>query len=178
MSRGERMRKVWDWVWPIALGCAVAWGIIQWVVSFAVVPTGSMYPTIPNPCYILVNHLVTEFSPIHEGEVVVFHYPDDTKEIFVKRVIGTPGDTVYIHGGKVYVNGKVLPEPYLHGEPTLGTFGPYHVPKGKYFMMGDNRQNSFDSRFWKPHKYVPRSYIIGSADFVIWPLSKVEPIPQ
>ncbi|MDP9727962.1 signal peptidase I [Alicyclobacillus tolerans] len=172
------MKKVWDWIWPILVGVLVAWGIMHWVVSFAVVPTSSMYPTIPNPCYILVNHLATETSPIHEGEVIVFKYPDDPSQIFVKRVIGLPGETVTIHGGHVYIDNHELAEPYLHGLLTEGTFGPYHVPAGHYFVMGDNRQNSYDSRYWTPYKYVPRSYILGEADAVIWPLSKMKPIPQ
>lgn len=179
------MRTLWDWLWPIALGCVVAYGIMRWVISFAIVPTSSMAPTIPNPCYILVDHIATEFFPLHEGEVVLFHYPDDTKEIFVKRLIGMPGDTVYIHGGHVYINGKLLPEPYLKdtNQPDWlpykqGTWGPYKVPKGEYFMLGDNRPVSDDSRFWQPYKYVPRSYIVGRADYVIWPLGRAKPIPQ
>lgn len=182
-QRGERMadsrrekpavwRQIWDWVWPIVIGVVVAKAIMHWVISVATVPTASMAPTIPNPCYILVDHVATEISAPTRGEVVLFHFPDNPSRIFVKRVIGLPGDTVTIHGGHVYINGKVLKEPYLPaGLVTDGDFGPYHVPSGHYFMMGDNRNNSDDSRFWI-HKYVAQSAIIGRADYVIWPVKK------
>lgn len=172
------LRVVWDWLWPIILGCVVAYAIMRWIVSFALVPTESMAPNIPNPCYIVVDHLATEFHKPYEGEVVLFHYPDNTKEIFVKRIIGLPGDTVQIKQGKVYVNGKQLPESYLPGGlVTEGTWPTYHVPANSYFMLGDNRNVSADSRYWI-HKYVPLSYIIGRADYVVWPLAKAKRIPS
>lgn len=163
-------RSMWGWVWPIGVGVLVALAIMRWVVSFAVVPTGSMWPTIPNPCYILVDHLATEFSEPHRGEIVLFHFPDDPSRIFVKRIIGMPGDTITIHDNQVFVNNHPLSEPYLQ-QRTTGTFGPYNVPAGDYFMLGDNRIVSEDSRYWD-HKYVPKSSIIGRADYVIWPFAK------
>lgn len=175
------LKVLWDWVWPIAVGVLVAEVIIRWVFSFAQVPTGSMYPTIPvnppqvpHPSYILVDHLATEFGKPYRGEVVLFPFPDDPTQIYVKRIIGMPGDTITIHNEHVYINGKVLAEPYLTtaNGVTLGTFGPYHVPKNDYFMLGDNRNNSEDSRYWI-HKFVPRSTIIGRADAVVWPLTKI-----
>lgn len=164
-------RAVWGWIWPIAIGCLVALAIMRWIVSFAVVPTGSMYPTIPNPCYILVDHLATEFSAPKRGEIVLFRFPDDPSRIFVKRIIGMPGDTITIHDNQVFVNNQPLSEPYLK-QPTQGTFGPYQVPANHYFMLGDNRAVSEDSRYWV-NKFVPESSIIGRADYVIWPFSKV-----
>lgn len=166
-------RAVWEWVWPIAIGIAVAKAIMYWVISVASVPTASMDPTIPSPCYILVDHVATEVAAPTRGEVVLFHFPDDTSRIFVKRVIGMPGDTVTVHNGHVYINGSVLSEPYLPSNlVTEGDYGPYHVPPGYYFMLGDNRNISDDSRFWI-HKYVARSAIVGRADYVIWPFNKV-----
>jgi signal peptidase I len=166
-----KLRAYWDWIWPIAIGFLIALGIRNWVVDFANVPSSSMYPTIPNPCYILDNHLATRFEGLYRGEVVLFHFPDDPKRIFVKRIIGLPGETVTIHDNHVYINNKPLKEPYLT-VPTTGTWGPYVVPKDSYFMLGDNRPISDDSRWWI-HKFVPRSSIIGRADFVIWPLNKI-----
>lgn len=167
-------RQILDWVWPIAIGCLVAWVISRFVAGIAIVPSSSMYPTIPNPCYILDDHLATEFNAPYEGEVVLFHWPDNPKKIFVKRLIGMPGDTIQIYGGHVYRNGKMLNEPYLTA-PTEGDFGPYHVPAGHYFMLGDNRKISDDSRYWQ-HPYVARSAIIGRADFVVWPSHKTKRI--
>ncbi|RIV24712.1 signal peptidase I [Alicyclobacillaceae bacterium I2511] len=175
---------MWSWLWPIVVGVLIAKALTTWVFGFAYVPSSSMYPTIPNPCRILVDHVATEVQKPHEGEVVLFHWPDDPSQIFVKRVIGLPGDTVYIHGGHVYVNNKELSEPYLqeknnaYWQPYIhGTWGPYHVPAGHYFMLGDNRPVSDDSRDWT-HKYVPLDYIVGRADMVVWPLSKFSVIQQ
>jgi len=169
------MRAAWGWLWPVALGVAVAYGIMHWIISFAIVPSSSMYPTIPNPCYILVDHVATEVGSIQRGEVVLFPFPDDHSKIFVKRVIGLPGETITIHNGKVFVDGKVLNEPYLGTLVTQGTYGPYVVPANDYFMLGDNRNISEDSRFWH-HTFVPRSTIMGRADYVLWPLYKAKPI--
>jgi len=164
-------RSIWGWVWPIVIGWLVAAGIMKWLFSFAIVPTSSMWPDIPNPCYILVDHVVTELHSPYRGEVVLFHFPDDPRETYVKRIIGMPGDTVSIHNGHVYINSQVLAEPYLHGLVTENNYGPYLVPAGHYFMLGDNRNVSKDSRFWV-HKYVAESAITGRADRVVWPLSK------
>ncbi|GMA51558.1 signal peptidase I [Alicyclobacillus contaminans] len=174
-SKKSWVKGIWGWIWPIAIGCLVAKGIMTWVVSFAIVPTSSMYPTIPDPCYIFVNHLETEFAKPYRGEVVLFRFPDDPSEIYVKRIIGLPGDTITFKDGKVYVNGKLLNEPYITQPTVSGPQSSYHVPAGHYFMLGDNRNDSSDSRYWI-HKYVPASSIIGRADYVIWPISKAGPI--
>jgi signal peptidase I len=170
MNLAISWKTLWNWIWPIAIGILIAKAVTIWVFGFAYVPTSSMYPTINNPCRIFVDHVATEIQKPYEGEVVLFHWPDNPKEIFVKRIIGMPGDTIVVKNGHVYRNGKVLKEPYLH-VVTKGNYGPYHVPAGHYFMMGDNRNVSDDSRDWI-HKYVARSAIVGRADAVVWPLSK------
>ncbi|QSO55184.1 signal peptidase I [Alicyclobacillus curvatus] len=175
--RRSGFRAVWSWIWPVAIGVLVAKALSMWVIGFAYVPSASMVPTIENPGRILLDHVATAVMPIYEGEVVVFHWPDDPSQIFVKRVIGLPGDTIVIHNGHVYRNGKLLNEPYLHGLVTEGTYGPYQVPANHYFMLGDNRNISDDSRMWV-HKYVPRSYIIARADFQVTPLSMFHHITQ
>lgn len=184
------VRAIWDWIWPIAVGMLIAKVILRFVFMFANVPSGSMYPTIPvnpspppgqvaTPSYIFVNRLAVELGHLHRGEVIVFPFPDDPTQNFVKRIIGLPGDTVTIHSGHVYIDGRPLPEPYLNTPygVTSGTYGPFHVPANSYFVMGDNRNNSDDSRFWI-HKFVPKWTIIGSAEWVIWPLRVVHHIPQ
>ncbi|MBX5436285.1 MAG: signal peptidase I [Alicyclobacillaceae bacterium] len=169
-------RQVWGWVYPIVVGIAIALILRRWVVDAAIVPTPSMDPTIPAPSYILVNKLATEFGTPYRGEVVVFHFPDDPSQIYVKRIIGLPGDTVTVTEHAVYVNGKQLYEPYIHVS-NGSALGTYHVPPGCYFMMGDNRPVSYDSRLWV-HHYVSRSAIIGQAEFVIFPLSQIHHISQ
>ena len=168
-------RSIWDWVWPICIGVAVAFSVQHWLFGFATVPTGSMSPTIPNPCYILDDHLATELHAPYRGEVVLFHWPDNPKLIFVKRIIGMPGDTVHVTYNKVYINGKLLDVPSAV-LPNIKS-GTWHVPAGHYFMMGDNRSISDDSRDWI-HPYVARAAIIGRADFVIFPFNKMSRIPQ
>ena len=101
------------------------------------------------------------FDEPEAGDIVVFRYPDDEtgKTLYVKRIIGTPGDTVEMSNGTVYVNGKALQEDYI-AEVTQGSYGPYVVPNGCYFMMGDNRNHSQDSRFWR-NQYVEKDEILG-----------------
>ena len=168
---------------PILIGVAIAMGLRLWVVSPARVPSASMYPTIPatspkNFAYVIVNKLATELWPIHRGEVVVFHWPDDPSELFVKRVIGMPGDTVTVTTDAVYINGKKLVE----NNPDISKYngmvvGTWKVPPGCYFMLGDNRPISDDSRMWV-HKFVPRSMIVGEAEFVVYPFDKMSVISQ
>ena len=101
------------------------------------------------------------FDEPEAGDIAVFRYPDDEtgKTLYVKRIIGTPGDTVEMSNGTVYVNGKALQEDYI-AEVTQGSYGPYVVPDGCYFMMGDNRNHSQDSRFWR-NQYVEKDEILG-----------------
>lgn len=176
MAQQKRQNWFTGWLLPIVVGVALALCIRQWVVSAAYVPSESMYPAIPNPCYILVNKLTTEMHGVKRGDVVVFHFPDNPSQLYVKRVVGMPGDTVRVTNNAVYINGAKLSEPDIHSPNTRG-FGTYVVPKGHYFMMGDNRAVSDDSRFWI-HKYVARSAIVGEADFVLFPFNKISSIPQ
>lgn len=176
MAQQKRQNWFTGWLLPILVGVGLALCIRQWVVSAAYVPSESMYPAIPNPCYILVNKLATEMHGVKRGDVVVFHFPDDPTQLYVKRVVGMPGDTVKVTNDAVYINGQKLPEPDIHAQNLRG-FGTYVVPAGHYFMMGDNRPVSDDSRFWV-HKYVARSAIVGEADFVLFPFGKMSRIPQ
>src|SRR5487761_595029 len=129
----------------------------------------SMTPTLLNSEYIIVNKADYYLHAPQRGDVIVFRYPRDPSRDFVKRVIGVPGDTVTISGGGVVtVDGARLSEPYINDMTNI--YGPEHVTlgAGQYFVMGDNRGDSSDSRDWGP---VPRSDIIGKADLVYWPLS-------
>ena len=112
------------------------------------------------------------FADPQRGDIIVFKYPDDPKQNFVKRVIGVPGDVVEIIDGVTYVNGEELEEPYLNGTPKARDYGPYVVPEKCYFVMGDNRNNSHDSRFWT-NTYVPRDYVLGKALFCYWPINRI-----
>lgn len=149
------------------------------------IPSVSMVPTLQEKDRILANRFLFHFRRPERGDILVFRWPKDRKVTFVKRLIGLPGDTLSLEDGRVYVNGRRLDEPYLAtsgGEPVptkplMGPAGstmtpawslakPYTVPQGNYFMMGDNRLQSLDSREWGP---VPEDDLIGKAFFVYWP---------
>ncbi len=170
-------------VLPIIVSVIVVVFIRGYVAHADVVPSGSMYPTIPATSsthfsVIVVNKLATELGHIHRGEVVVFYAPDHPKVLYVKRVIGMPGNTVTVTSHAVYINGRKLNESNPDIARWNGTaLGTYHVPPGHYFMLGDNRPISDDSRLWV-HKYVARSAIVGEANFIIYPLNRIGPISQ
>ena len=134
----------------------------------------SMTPTLLNSQYILVNKADYYLHTPQRGDVIVFRYPRDPSRDFVKRVIGIPGDTVRItNSGIVSVDGVRLSEPYTND--LTNYYGPesWTLTTGQYFVLGDNRGDSSDSRDWGP---VPRTDIIGKAEFVYWPLSDIHPL--
>ncbi len=114
------------------------------------------------------NRLLYPFHPPRRGELIIFHPPSDVKRDFIKRVIATPGETVEIKAGKVYVNDVELNEPYLNETPSY-TLAAQTVPEGHYFVLGDNRNNSSDSHIWG---MVPYQNVIGKAWLCYWPVSK------
>lgn len=140
----------------------------------------SMYPTLHNDEFILVDKVSYHFSSPQRGDIVVFQYPGDTTKDFVKRVIGLPGDTVAVKNNAVYVNGKALPESYLpaSNKPDY-TMPPYTVPKGILFVLGDNRNNSFDSHEWgvpsgqSNPTPLTDNLVVGRALVAYWPLSQL-----
>lgn len=140
------------------------------------IPSGSMEPTLQIGDRIIVSKLSVEFGTIHRGDILVFKAPkavanvcgDDVADL-VKRVIGLPGDHLTSKGNTIYVNNKPLAQPWTH-ESVLGkAIGNVVVPKNHYFMMGDNEDDSCDSRYWGT---IPRSSIIGKAVLRVWPLSR------
>ena len=153
--------EIISWIKTIALAVLLAVIVDTVFIVNASVPTGSMENTIMTNDRILALRTSYWFSSPERGEIVVFRYPDDPSgdTLFVKRVIGVGGDTVEVRNDEVLVNGEVLDEPYIR-EQTEGNFGPYTVPEGHYFMMGDNRNQSLDSRYWT-NTYVPEDEILG-----------------
>lgn len=144
----KQIKEVFAWIFTIALAVVAAKLINNYVIIKAEVPTGSMEHTIEVDDCILGFQLAYLFDGPDRGDVVIFPYPDNPEVTYVKRVIGLPGETVEIKNGFVYINGESIEEPYLK-EAMRGEYGPYVVPEGCYFMLGDNRNSSQDSRKWK-----------------------------
>lgn len=173
--------KIAEWLKSIIIALILALFIRTFIVQAYKIPSGSMIPTLLIGDYLLVNKLSFGIrNPIKDDflyrwglpqrqEIVVFTYPEDKKLDFIKRVIGLPGDTVEIINKRVFVNGKPLKEPYTQfTDPTIypkelsprDNFGPVKVPPGYIFVLGDNRDQSYDSRFWG---FVPIHSLKGKA---------------
>jgi signal peptidase I len=182
----------------VAIGLAL--GIQAFIVKPYRIPSGSMEPTLEVGQRVLVNRIGTHFSGPKIGEIVVFHPPKDAEQEvcgptphmvtpggaacaapepeeasvnFIKRIVAGPGDTIYIKEGHAYVNGKREKDSYIRpcGESSECNFPvPIKIPAGHWFMMGDNRGESDDSRFWGP---VPTSWIIGQAFATYWPPDRI-----
>ena len=153
--------EVISWIKTILLAAVLAGAVNSFLIVNAEVPTGSMENTIMTGDRILALRTSYWFDEPEAGDITVFRYPDDPtgKTLYVKRIIGTEGDVVEVEDGEVYVNGEMLTEDYI-AETTVGDFGPYLVPEDSYFMMGDNRNHSLDSRYWD-NPFVHEDEILG-----------------
>jgi len=161
--------KVWTRDLLIAIGLALV--IIVFLYQPVKVEGTSMAPLLSDQERIFINKFVYRFEPISRGDVVVFWYPLDRSKSFIKRVVGLPGETVEIRHGILYVNGVQIPEPYVPPQyADVSDFGPLAVSRGSYFVMGDHRQRSEDSRAFGP---IPESSVIGRAFLRYWPLSTI-----
>lgn len=128
----------------------------------------SMRPTLEDGEYVLVNRLAYRFGEYQRGDVVVFRFPIDPSQDFIKRVIGLPGDVISIANGVVSVNGQTLSEDYIAAAPLYS--GQWLVPEGRLFVLGDNRNDSSDSHSWG---MVPIENVIGKAVLVYWPFTNI-----
>lgn len=159
-------KELISWIKTIILAVAIALFIDFGVIVNATVPTGSMKNTIMEGDRVVAFRFSYLLSDPQRGDVVIFDYPDapeDETILYVKRIIGEPGDTVEVIDEKVYINGNPIEEDYIR-EDMVGDFGPYVVPEDSYFMMGDNRNDSLDSRYWND-KYVKKDKILGKVIF-------------
>ena len=146
--------------------------LIRFAVQNFRVDGMSMEPKLHNGEYILVNKAAFLFHAPERGDVIVFEYPKDPQIDYIKRVVAIPGDTISVEGTKVMVDGVTLNEPYINPNDDFNPFSPIvdrTVPLGDYFVMGDNRGNSSDSRQWG---FVPQQNIIGQATFVYFPFNE------
>lgn len=144
-------------------------------IILADVPTGSMENTIHKEDKVLGNRLAYEKSEPERGDVVIFHAPDEKGTLYIKRVIGLPGEKVVINEGKIYINDSEIPleEDYLKEEWASGNgYYEYYVPVNAYFMLGDNRNRSFDARSWQ-NTYVTSDSIIAKAECIYFPFKDI-----
>ena len=168
-------KEVFEWIFSIAIGVIIAVLINRFVLINARVPSASMENNIMTGDRLFGYRLAYVNEEVERGDIVIFKFPDDESQLFIKRVIGLPNETVTIIDGKVYIddNKEPLYEPYLAQE-MVGTFGPYEVPENCYLMLGDNRNYSRDSRFWE-NTYVSKDKILGKALFRYFPkISTIE----
>jgi signal peptidase I len=187
-----RKSAVREYFESIVIAVILALFIRTFVVQAFKIPTGSMENNLLIGDHLLVNKFVLgptasrleqalmPLGTIKRRDIVVFKYPEEPDRDFIKRIIGLPGETVELKQKKVYINGTPLDEPYVHflQPPSAGSdlhevtsfdlrerYGPVTVPAGEYFVMGDNRDNSQDSRYWG---FLPRDYIKGKALVIYW----------
>ena len=167
-------KELFQWVLVIIGAVILAFLIDTFVIVNAQIPSGSMENTIMTGDRVFGNRLAYKFSDPKRFDIIIFKYPDDESQLFIKRIIGLPGETVEIHDGNIYINGSDTPlEDVDIKEPMEGSFGPYTVPEGCYFVMGDNRNNSRDSRYWE-NTFVSEDEILGKAVLRYWPLNKMK----
>jgi signal peptidase I len=158
------------WLRDLILSVLLAFIVIVFLYQPVQVEGTSMMPRLENHERIFINKFLYRFRPIERGDVVVFRYPLDTSKSYIKRVIGLPGDDVSIRDGRVLVNGRPLREPYvLPSYVDEQNFAPVHVEPNHYYVLGDHRTSSNDSREWGT---VDRQYVYGKAVFVYWPLGQ------
>ncbi len=170
-ARSRTLKKLSDLLHDFAIAVVICVLLIAYVVQAFRVQGMSMAPELMDGERILVNKFVYHFSEIERGDVVVFWYPEDPDVSFIKRVVALPQDRVEIVQGRVSVNGEPLTESYVKVENADDrNYPPKQVRSGHYFVLGDNRQGSNDSRTWG---FVPRRYIYGKAFLRLWPLTKI-----
>ncbi|MDE7418565.1 MAG: signal peptidase I [Lachnospiraceae bacterium] len=164
------VKGVYEWSKLILFAMIAAFLLKNNVVASALVPTGSMEQTVMTGSRIIINRLAYVYHEPQRGDIVTFYYPDDGETLYLKRIMGLPGEVIEGIDGKVYIDGKLISD--FTQNKFYVDFGPYEIPEGCYFMMGDNRSNSWDSRYWT-NKFVEIGDIIGKAEFEYYPEIKV-----
>ncbi|MCR4740663.1 MAG: signal peptidase I [Lachnospiraceae bacterium] len=165
MRNSAISEEIKEWIIAIEVAVVLAVVLNMFILVNAVIPSASMESTIMTGDRIFGNRLAYINSEPKRGDIIIFKFPDNEKELFIKRVIGLPGETLEMRDGKIYINNSAEPldEPYVKEKP-IGDYGPVTVPEGAYFVMGDNRNNSADSRYWV-NTFVYKKKILGKAMF-------------
>jgi signal peptidase I len=174
-------KELLSYIEIFAVAFVIAYILTHFLIINCKVPTGSMLDTIQLNDRIIGSRLSYINSSPERGDIVIFPFPDNESKIYIKRVIGLPGETIEVRDGRVYINGSDTPleEPYLKDEYLIGSrdFGPYTIPEGSYFMLGDHRNNSADSRVWN-NTCVQEDKIMGKALFIYYPFNHITWLDQ
>jgi signal peptidase I len=195
-DRSVSRSKLWEYTKAIGTALILALIIRAYVVQAFKIPSGSMIPTLLIGDHILVNKFiygttipfsdgrVLVLAKPKRGDIVVFKYPEDQSKDFIKRVVGVEGDVVEARNKAIFVNRKRVSEPFVQytdssmhstGMEPRDNFGPYLVPKDKLFVMGDNRDQSYDSRYWG---YVDMKLVRGKAFIIYWSWDRIKSLPR
>ncbi len=175
MNHSKLGEEIKDWIVSILIAIVLAFFIRYFIVELYMVEGPSMRPTLQNSERLVVNKFIYRFKEPQKDDIVVFRYPRDQRRDFIKRVIAVGGDSIEIKDGRVFVNGQLLNEPYIL-DKTRGSYPLSKVPVNHVFVMGDNRNNSEDSRF-RDVGFVPHELIKGKAIVVFWPVSHIKSLP-
>ncbi|MBP3230859.1 signal peptidase I [Anaerovibrio sp.] len=167
--------EIKDWVISIVAAVALAMFIRTFIVELYLVDGPSMMPTLEHQQRLVVNKFIYQVRPPERGEILIFQYPRDKSRDFIKRVIAIPGDTIEIKDHNVYVNGELQNEDYILSK-CRGDYPKTTIPEKHVFVMGDNRNNSEDSRY-PDVGFVPYELLKGKAMLVFWPLSESKTLP-
>lgn len=174
MEEFDWKKELRSWILTIAFTVAAIFVLKNYIIINASVPTGSMENTIMPGDNLLGYRLAYLTEEPERGDVIFFYFPDDETQKYVKRIIGLPGESVYIRDGEIYIDDATTPleEPYLKEEWLVGV-GPYEfdIPEGAYLVLGDNRNSSQDARYWM-NPYVTKDKIIGKAVFTYFPFDR------
>jgi len=171
-SRSKRGGGALEFLIILLISFALVFGFVRpFVVEAFYIPSESMVPTLRVGDRVLVNKFIYRFTEPERGDIVVFESVEGGGQDLIKRVVGVPGDRIAVRGGRLFVNGEPQREPYVNNKfPDRSFFAPKTVPKGHVFVMGDNRANSRDSRFFGP---VPKEKIEGEAFLRFWPPHRI-----
>ena len=169
-QENNALRELLSWVQIIVVAAVIAFILNNFLIANSRVPTGSMENTIMAGDRVIGSRLSYRFGEPKRGDVIIFRWPDDEKVLFVKRIIGMPGDKVTVRDGKVYLNDSETPleESYIKEPMVAESPKSFTVPEGAYFCMGDNRNESMDARYWK-NPYVYKNKILAKVLFRYWP---------
>ncbi|MBI4119420.1 MAG: signal peptidase I [Parcubacteria group bacterium] len=163
------LASLWELLEVVLIAVLAVWLIRTFLIQPFLISGSSMEPNFSDGHYLLIDELSYRFRQPHRGEVIVFRSPTDDSTYFIKRIIGLPGEKVTIKGGEISVNGALLKESYLPGGRTVGD-REISLGANQYFVLGDNRAYSFDSRNWGP---LAADRIVGIVRLRLWPVNKV-----